>query len=56
MGVDHSELKLKIFGAEPSEAMRRGETFAYYALDIYGLSEVIGRAWPLSVPAWLAYF
>ncbi|MGI6607167.1 MAG: phenylacetate--CoA ligase family protein [Peptococcia bacterium] len=47
MGVDHSELKLKygIFGAEPwSEAMRQEieKRLHITALDIYGLSEVIG--------------
>lgn len=47
MGVDHSELKLKygIFGAEPwSEAMRQEieRRLHITALDIYGLSEVIG--------------
>jgi phenylacetate-CoA ligase len=47
MGVDRSELKLKygIFGAEPwSEAMRQEieRRLHITALDIYGLSEVIG--------------
>jgi len=47
MGIDRSELKLKygIFGAEPwSEAMRREieEKLQISAIDIYGLSEVIG--------------
>lgn len=47
MGVDPRELSLKfgIFGAEPwSERMRNEleEAFALTAVDIYGLSEVIG--------------
>ncbi len=47
MGIDKSELKLKagVFGAEPwSENMRKEieEKFGIMAIDIYGLSEVIG--------------
>jgi len=47
MGVDHRDLQLKsgVFGAEPwSENMRRvlEEKLPIDALDIYGLSEIIG--------------
>ena len=47
MGIDRSKIKLKagIFGAEPwSENMRRDieERLGVLAIDIYGLSEIIG--------------
>lgn len=55
MGVDHSELKLKygIFGAEPwSERMRQEieRRLHITALDIYGLSEVIGPGVAIECP------
>jgi len=55
MGIKRSELKLKagIFGAEPwSENMRKEieERLGIMALDIYGLSEIIGPG--VSVDCW----
>lgn len=54
-GVDprSTSLRVGVFGAEPwTQDMRREieERFAIDAVDIYGLSEVIGPAWPRS--AW----
>ncbi len=54
-GVDprSTSLKVGIFGAEPwTEGMRREieDRFAIDAVDIYGLSEVMGRGWRRS--AW----
>lgn len=52
-GIDPNDLKLRlgIFGAEPwTDELRRSieQRLGIDALDIYGLSEIMGRAWPWS--------
>jgi len=53
-GPRHSTLRIGILGAEPwSEGMRREIESAWdiKAYDIYGLSEIIGPAWPWNARA-----